>query len=54
MGGRRDGTIPRSTTPNAIHTFYNIEQGTVFDLFSNSSMSCTVTPTISYFVKNSG
>ena len=47
MGGRRDGTRPRPTSPNAIKKFYNIEQGRVVNLFSTNSMSCTVTSTTS-------
>ena len=46
MGGRRAGPIPISTSPNAITTLSNIEQGRVVDLFSSTYMSYTTNPTI--------
>ena len=49
MGGKRDGPIPISTYPNAINTFSNIEKVIVVDLFSPTSVYCTITPTI-YFL----
>ena len=48
MGGRRDGLIHRSTYTSTIKIFSNIKQGWVVDIFSPTSTSCTVTPTISY------
>ena len=47
MGGRRAGPRPRSTYPNYINNFSNIEQVRVVDLFRPTYMFCTVTPTIS-------
>ena len=47
MVGRGAGPRPRSISHNAIKTFSNIEQVIVVDLFSPTSMSFTLTPTIS-------
>ena len=47
MVGRRAGPRLRSTSPNSINTFSNIEQVRVVDLFVPTPISCNITPTIS-------